>query len=115
MAGKQDGKERLRGDDALCRKVAVWLCDNALRNDSYDVKECYALLKDYVDGSVTERMLQSIRENRSQPDLTEAQAVEALDSALTAACRQIELWAKQPGDTNARFFRMKCNQVDWEA
>ena len=41
--------------------------------------------------------------------------MEALDSALTAACRQIDLWVKQPGDTNARFFRMKCNQVDWES
>ncbi|WP_288312348.1 hypothetical protein [uncultured Selenomonas sp.] len=114
MGEKQIPAERLR-DDVMCRKVAVWLCNHSLKNVSYYVQECYEELKEYAAGALPVRMLQGIQEGRQNASIGKEQARELLDGEIAEACRQIDLWEAQPGDTNARFFRMKYQQVNWDA
>lgn len=114
MAENQTPATRLK-DDVMCRKVAVWLCDNSLKNASYYVQECYAELKEYASGTLSARMLQGLRASRPQEEISEARARDLLDAEIAEACRQLDLWEKQPGDTNARFFRVKYQQVNWDA
>ena len=114
MEEKHIPAERLR-DDVTCRKVAVWLCDHSLKNVSYYVQECYEELKEYATGALPVRMLQGMQEGRQNASIGKEQARELLDGEIAEACRQIDLWETQPGDTNARFFRMKYQQVNWDA
>lgn len=101
-------------DDETCKKLAVWLCDHALKNASYYVQECSHMLQAYVKNGMTDEMLKEIREAMGDPDLTKIAAAEMLDDEMEKGLAQLALWERQPRDTNARFFRMKYNQVVWD-
>ncbi len=79
-------------DDETCKKLAVWLCDNALKTTSYYIQETYEALK----------------------DMTEREATILTEGELRRGIKQLQIWAERPRDTNARFFRLKYNQVNWE-
>ena len=40
-------------DDETCKKLAVWLCDNALKTTSYYIQEAYEALKEYAEKGMT--------------------------------------------------------------
>ena len=102
-------------DDETCKKLAVWLCDHALKNASYYVQECRQMLVDYTKNGMNDDLLKNIRDASGNPDLTKLVATEMLDSEIKKGIGQIALWEQQPRDTNARVFRMKYQQVNWEA
>lgn len=102
-------------EDETCKKLAVWLCDNALKNTSYYVQECRTMLLDYTQNGMNDTLLQDIRNATNQPELTKIAATELLDGEIKKGLGRLALWERQPRDTNARFFRMKYNQVNWEA
>lgn len=102
-------------DDELCKKLAVWLCDHALKNASYYVQECRTMLRDYTQNGMNDTLLHDIRNASNQPELTKIAATELLDGEIKKGLGQLALWQQQPRDTNARFFRMKYQQVNWEA
>ena len=102
-------------DDETCKKLAVWLCDNALKTTSYYIQETYEALKDYAEKGMTEDILGSMREAMHRPDMTEREATILTEGELRRGIKQLQIWADRPRDTNARFFRLKYNQVNWEA
>lgn len=101
-------------DDETCKKLAVWLCDHALKNSSYYVQECYHMLCAYTTTGMNDEMLKGIRDAAGNPELTKIAASEMLDGEMEKGLQQLALWEKQPRDTNARFFRMKYHQVAWD-
>lgn len=101
-------------DDETCKKLAVWFCDHALKNSSYYVQECRKMLQEYQASGMNDEMLGSFRDAAGSPTLTKADATAMLDEEIEKGIRQLALWEKQPRDTNARFFRVKYNQVNWE-
>ena len=107
--------ERMKDiDDETCKKLAVWFCDHALKNSSYYVQECRRMLQEYTKTGMNEEMLKNFRNAAGKPDLTKSAASEMLEGEMEKGMRQLALWEKQPRDTNARFFRVKYNQVNWE-
>ncbi len=102
-------------DREECRKVAVWLCNHSLKNTSYFVSEVYHDLCEYNQDNVfTEKMLSVFRELTHNKNISEQQAKELLDTEIAKARQQISFWQENPTDTNARFFRLKYKQIEWE-
>ena len=102
-------------DDEACKKLAVWLCDNALKSTSYYVQETYAALQDYVKNGMTAEILGNMRVAMNRPNMSEREATVLTESELRRGLKQLAIWEERPRDTNARFFRLKYNQVNWDA
>ena len=101
-------------DDELLKKLAVLLCDKVWKNDSYFVQESFAWLKAYRAGEFSADMLRAVQNTTQDFTLTEEAARPRLDAALARGVKQLELYASHPMDTNARFFRVKYRQVNWD-
>jgi hypothetical protein len=62
----------------------------------------------------TVKMLSVFRELTHNRNISEREAKELLDTEIVKARHQISFWQENPTDTNARFFRLKYKQIEWE-
>ena len=88
-------------DDETCKKLAVWLCDNALKTTSYYIQETYEALKDYAEKGMTDEILGNMRDAMHRPDMTEREATILTEGASSSSRSGLTVPATRTRDSSA--------------